>query len=277
VRQLPSVIVTDGGSALRQGVDYGLVYGNNLGAGSANVSVVGRGDYEGKKTVTFEILPKAVTVTADDLGKAYGAADPTLTATVEGVVDEYAVLYDLTRERGESVGQYPIHATGEADQGNYAVTFADGAFTVRRASLASAEVSVEDQAYSASAIEPEVKVSLGDTTLVPGEDFTVRYLNNVHAGGASVVVTGAGNYRGTASGHFQIEKAQLVATYLGETIAWDGTPALTVEVSGFVGGEDETTASGYTGPAVEAPQALEPGESYELSPSGGSARDYEFS
>jgi len=120
-------------------------------------------------------------------------------------------------------------------------------------------------------------VSLGDTTLVPGEDFTVRYLNNVHAGGASVVVTGAGNYRGTASGHFQIEKAQLVATYLGETIAWDGTPALTVEVSGFVGGEDETTASGYTGPAVEAPQALEPGESYELSPSGGSARDYEFS
>lgn len=276
-RQLPSVIVTDGGAVLRQGVDYGLVYGNNLGAGSASVSVIGRGDYEGKTTVTFSILPKAVTVTANDLGKAYGAADPTLTATIEGVVDEYAVLYDLTREQGEAVGQYAIHATGEADQGNYSVTFADGTLTVRQASLASAEVSLEDQTYSGSDLEPEARVSLGDTILVLGEDFTVRYLNNVHAGRATAVVTGIGNYRSTASGHFQIEKAQLVATYLGETIAWDGTPALAVEVTGFVGGEDETTASGYKRPAIEAPQALEPGRSYELSPSGGSARDYAFS
>jgi len=277
MRQQPAVTVTDGDGVLRPGVDYGLVYGKNVGVGDASVSVVGRGDYEGTVTVTFEILPKPVTVTAHDLAKTYGEKDPALTVSIEGVVDELAVAYELSREPGEDAGQYAIHVSGAPEQGNYAVTFVDGSFTVRQASLAAAEIAAEDQVYAGVPLEPEVRVSLGDAVLVPGVDYDVRYLNNLRSGRATVVVTGKGNYRATGSGRFQIAKALLMATYAGEAIAWDGSPKLAVDVSGFVGGETDKTAARFRMPVVEAPDVLVPGEHYELLPSGGSARDYEFS
>ena len=43
-----------------------------------------------------------------------------------------------------------------------------------------------------------------------------------------------------------VAKATLTATYEGETISVGKTPALTVHVTGFVNGEAEETAAGYT-------------------------------
>lgn len=79
---------------------------------------------------TLTVNPKAVTVTADNKEKEYGQADPTLTATVEGLVGTDAVSYTLSREAGETVGTYTITPTGEASQGNYTVSYATGTLTI---------------------------------------------------------------------------------------------------------------------------------------------------
>ncbi|MBQ9915266.1 MAG: hypothetical protein IJO50_03875, partial [Clostridia bacterium] len=67
---------------------------------------------------------------------------------------------------------------------------------------------------------------------------------------------------------FEIEKATLVATYVGEDITYEETPILEVEVTGFVNGETAETATGYIAPTVTNTNTAI-GE-YELTPEGGS-------
>ena len=73
------------------------------------------------------VFPKAVTVTAQAASKFVGEDDPTLTATVEGVVGTDKINYTISRAEGETPGEYAISVTGEATQGNYVVTFVNGA------------------------------------------------------------------------------------------------------------------------------------------------------
>ncbi len=81
-------------------------------------------------TVEVPISPKAVTVTAEAKSKEYGAADPELTATVEGLVGKDAISYTVSRTAGEAVGEYTITPTGEAAQGNYTVSFVAGTLAI---------------------------------------------------------------------------------------------------------------------------------------------------
>ena len=76
------------------------------------------------------IAPKAVTVTADDKTKVEGEADPELTAKVEGLIGEDKVAYTLSRTEGETAGEYAITVSGEAAQGNYAVSFVSAKLTI---------------------------------------------------------------------------------------------------------------------------------------------------
>lgn len=75
---------------------------------------------------------------------------------------------------------------------------------------------------------------------------------------------------------WKIKPAELTATYAGETIDADGTPSLNIEVTGFVKDETAETAADYVAPTVTAPESLEAGKSYELTPEGGSAKNYTF-
>ncbi|MBQ6586595.1 MAG: hypothetical protein IJH83_07330, partial [Coriobacteriales bacterium] len=79
---------------------------------------------------TVKINPAQVTVTADDISKAYGASDPDLTVTITGLVGDDTVDYSISREPGSAPGTYTITVTGPAEQGNYIVTFVNGKFTI---------------------------------------------------------------------------------------------------------------------------------------------------
>ena len=65
---------------------------------------------------------------------------------------------------------------------------------------------IPDQTYTGSAIEPEVTVTMGENTLTLGTDYEVTYSNNTNVGTASVTVTGIGNYSGTITKTFAINK-----------------------------------------------------------------------
>ncbi|MBY4798263.1 hypothetical protein K6V98_07880 [Collinsella sp. AGMB00827] len=75
---------------------------------------------------------------------------------------------------------------------------------------------------------------------------------------------------------WSIEKAPLVATYVGEQIKEGTAPKLAVEVTGFVGAESAKTAQGYVAPTVTAPDTLASGTSVVLTPAGGAAANYRF-
>ena len=112
---------------------------------------------DGKLTISR----KAVTVKADDKGKAFGKDDPELTATVTGTITPDTVTYTLSRAVGNNVGTYTITASGSEVQGNYTVTFVDGTFTITAAAATVTGVTANSRTYDGNA---EALVSGGTVT-----------------------------------------------------------------------------------------------------------------
>ncbi|MDO4807621.1 MAG: BspA family leucine-rich repeat surface protein [Coriobacteriales bacterium] len=70
---------------------------------------------------------------------------------------------------------------------------------------------IDNQVFTGEAITPEPEVILDGKTLIKDADYTLTYQNNVNAGEATVTVTGAGNYMGTASRSFSIVAAPIAS------------------------------------------------------------------
>ena len=127
----PAVKVTYGKNTLKEGTDYSLAYKDNVKAGTATVTAVGKGKYKGSVS---------------------------------------------------------------------------GTFTIKSASVASANVTLSKltYAYTGSKIKPAPTVKVGGRTLVLGTDYTLIYSNNTEIGTASVKITGKGNYSGSFTKSFTI-------------------------------------------------------------------------
>lgn len=71
---------------------------------------------------------------------------------------------------------------------------------------------VKSYEYTGTKIEqPSIKVYWHNKKLVSGADYTVRYVNNIRAGKATVVITGRGNYAGTIKQDFMITPVDIKA------------------------------------------------------------------
>ena len=94
---------------------------------------------------------------------------------------------------------------------------------IRQAAIARADVAVagESFTYTGSPITPAVSVTLKNTQLVEGRDYTLAYTDHTNAGTATVTVTGQGNYIGTAKKTFVISKAA------APEISWPTASAIT--------------------------------------------------
>ena len=126
---------------------------------------------------TLTVTPAALTVTATDQTKIYGAANPALTATATGLVgsDTLAALtlgYTLstTASTTSGVGAYPITLTGGASSAaNYGpIVYTAGTLTVTRAPLT---VTANDQTKIFGAANPTFTAAYsgfvnGDTAAV---------------------------------------------------------------------------------------------------------------
>ncbi len=65
----PAVTVKYDGKKLTGGKDYTVAFKNNKKIGTATVTITGTGDFTGKKTVTFDIIPKGVKLSSLTAGK----------------------------------------------------------------------------------------------------------------------------------------------------------------------------------------------------------------
>ena len=189
-------------------------------------------------STTSNRLLKQVTVTAADKSKVYGADDPALTATVEGLVTGDTLSYTLSRAAGENVGTYPITPSGAAEQGNYAVTYVPATFTITKAT---ATVTADAKSKIYGAADPELTATV--TGLVGSDtlSYTLARAEGENAGGYTITVTLGENpnYDVTATnGTFTInKKAATVTADAKSKVAGNADPALTATVTGLVGSD----------------------------------------
>lgn len=206
----PEVTVTDGTKTLVEGTDYTVEYSNNINAGtSAKVIVKGKGNYTETAEKAFTINAKtlvannvsnlaAQTYTGSAFEPEISVTDGTKTL-VEGT--DYTVEYSNNTNAGTSA---KATITGK---GNY-TGMVEKTFTINAKTLVASNVSnIAAQTYTGSAIEPDIDVTDGKTTLVKGVDFTVTCSENINVGTATAIITGKGNYAGTVEKTFTITQA----------------------------------------------------------------------
>ncbi len=128
----PSVTVKIGSRMLTNGTDYTVAYSNNINVGTATITITGKGNYTGTKTVTFNIV--APPVLKPEISVVAGEGSATITwdavddATNYRVFSylngKYAVLGETTSTSYKATG-----LTGGTKYGFLVRAYVNGAWT----------------------------------------------------------------------------------------------------------------------------------------------------
>ncbi|MGI6736578.1 MAG: cell envelope integrity protein TolA [Anaerovoracaceae bacterium] len=138
----------------------------------------------------------------------YNGSEQTANVTVKDAAgntvaaDQYTIFYGGNHT---DAGNCPIVIFARSD-GSYTGSI-DAVLTIAKADLSDAKVSsIAPQVYTGKAIKPGLTVKADGRTLKKDVDYTVRFSSNVKEGTAKAVLTGIGNYQGTATATFRIVK-----------------------------------------------------------------------
>jgi hypothetical protein len=191
----PAVTVTLDGSTLASS-NYTVDYSDNINAGTATVTVTGKNTYTGSATKNFTISKAAL----NDLsvviqGWIYGQYDEEVNAPrVDGNEGEgeetftYSVANDnkFSTTVPTNAGNYTVKVA-VAETENFQAGEATANFTITKAELTNATVSLEGWTYGDDANVPVVTNNLGDGTVdiffantaAPSLDYTADVPANV--------------------------------------------------------------------------------------------------
>jgi hypothetical protein len=202
---------------LTEGVDYTVKYKNNTKAGTATVTVTGKGNYAGSVVEDYKI--EAIDISAEgklivpDITLAYTGKAQKGTTTViyrENGKDvtlkkdaDYKFIYD-NNDTYVTSGEHFVIVQGK---GNYkgTVTFKE-TITGDKKLISKLKIrAIPAQTSDGAAVEPDVTITDAGYTLVRGKDYTLSYANNLNVGTGSVVITGIGDYAGTKVLTFKIK------------------------------------------------------------------------
>ena len=150
-------------------------------------------------------------------------------------VDDISVTY----ENNINVGTATIIYTGK---NNYTGEIRKN-FKITEASITDDMIAnIPSVTYNTKAHTPDVTVTFEGSTLEAGKDYDVAYTNNINAGTATVTVTGKGNFTGTASKTFTINKAGLTLNpcTISELCTETDLKIRTLPSDFFLAGETET-------------------------------------
>ena len=101
--------------------------------------------------------------------------------------------------------------------------------------LSLADITVADQTYTGKNLTPAPTVMISSLTLKKGTDYTVSYKNNLNSGTATVTISGIGNYSGTKTVSFKINKASQTITVKSTASAIVVGKTATVSITGAKG------------------------------------------
>ena len=191
---------------------YTVKYQNNKNVGTANVTVTGAGSYSGELKGTFEILPRDIagaTVTTSQKSYGYTGKEikPEVAVTLsDGTGLIFGTDYTVSYEDNTDIGTATVNVTG---RGNYTGK-AKGSFGIG-ADIKDAEIvlSKDQYIYSGKRNTPKATVVFAGKTLIENVDYTISYEDCIDAGTARVVVSGEGDYGGTAEKTFEIARKDI--------------------------------------------------------------------
>ena len=233
----------------------------------------------------FNITKAALTITAEDKSKLYGAAMPALTFSYSGLVNGDLAPTTLpaistTAVLSSPAGTYPISVSTAADA-NYTINYVVGTLTVNKVPLI---ITAENKSKVYGAIDPIFTYTYsglvnGDLATATWPTILTTALPNSPAGIYPIIPSAAtdANYTITyVNGSLTVTKAALTITAKQHTITYNGTAYAGgngVVPTGLISGETISNLTGtliYTGTS----QGAKNQGSYTISPDGLSSPNY---
>ena len=240
-----TVTVTVNGKTLTVGTDYTVSDLTGTEPGSYPVTVAGTGNYTGTVTKSFEIAKAdissaEITYDAGPYGYTGKEWKPEVAVSFNSATLTAGNDYTVSYENNINAGTAKIIITGIGD---HFTGLTEKTFTINSAEISGCTFApIADVTYNTKAHTPEVTVAISGRTLEADKDYTVSYDSNVNAGTATVTVTGKGNFTGTASKTFTINKAGLTLNpcTISELCTETDLKTRTLPSDFFLAGETET-------------------------------------
>ncbi len=201
----PLLTITYNNKTLKKDTDYTLSYSNNINAGTATITITGKGNFTGTTSKTFSISARAMTDTsvANVSSQTYtgNVISPLPTITYNNKTLKKDTDYTLSYSNNINAGTATITITGK---GNFTGTTSKTFSISARAMSDTSVVNVGSQTYTGNSILPLPTITYNNKTLKKDTDYTLSYSDNINAGTATITITGKGNFTGMTSTTFII-------------------------------------------------------------------------
>lgn len=220
----PEVTVTLNGTALDADA-CDIVYANNLNAGTASITITGKGNYSGTITKSFDVTPiRLEDATIEPIGEQAwkgGAVTPVpviKAGDIALVVNrDFTIAYSNNTETGTATAV----VTGKGNcTGTVTLTF-----TIVMSITPDMVSPIPDQPYTGNAVEPGITVASTGVTLIRNENYSVEFADNVQAGTATVTIKGLKGIQGEVTTTFKITPVSLAYAAIGpvDSYTYTGT------------------------------------------------------
>ena len=201
------------GTTLTSGTDYTVSYKNNVSAGTGSVVITGTGNYEGSMSIDFTIVCANISgaaVTLENTSYTYTGSEikPAVKSVVLNGKTLAAADYEVSYSNNKNVGTGTVTVKGKGNYtGSKSVTFTINSKNTS-IDISGAAVTLENTSYTytGSEIKPAVKSVVLNGKTLAATDYEVSYSNNKNVGTGTVTVKGKGNYTGSKSVTFTINK-----------------------------------------------------------------------
>ncbi len=230
----PAILVYDGRTLLKEKTDYTVSYKDNTNAGSATVTVKGKGNYSDSITATFDI--DAIHIATLDIADMYAAVASNNTKQVPlkpvvkfngktlKVKKDYTAAYkdpDGGKTPGTPSKDYEVLISAVSDNFTGSKTIKmtlvdkENACLMSKASIS--KIAKADMAYTGEVLKPQITVKYGKNTLAKDTDYTIIYDEEHTEAGETATITVRGNgttYFGEKTTSFKITGTPLKANQL---------------------------------------------------------------
>ena len=212
---VPKLTVKDGETALSNDTDYTVEYQNNLNAGTATVTLTGKGNYAGSVEIKFNITAKALTdsMVQPIASQTYtgSAIEPTVTVNVGEKTLTAGTDYTVTYKDNTNVGTAKVIVTGK---GNYSDSVSQ-TFTIKQKDVTAQrdakniQVVVDKGTFDAPTFGDVTGTLTYSYDGATSYDAIVAKLKTLQLGATGDIgytYTANGNYTGTITGklHFTV-------------------------------------------------------------------------
>lgn len=245
-QQHPTVTLEDALHNVIPSTEYTVTYSEgctNAGEYTVTIADNGKGNYEiTSNSTTFTIAKKEVSLDWGSSTFTYDGTKKYVSLELEGLVGSDACTFVTENDTAIEAGTYTAEVVSLGNSNYKLPEVTTKSWTINKRSVTASDLTIElsndNPTYTGEAITPTVVIKDDLGNVIPTDEYTIEYSDNVSAGVATITITnsteGDDNYQiGDAEKKFTIEKKTVTpsTTSVTATKTYDGTNEATVVAS----------------------------------------------